>query len=625
MLPLIAFVCTAIGPCVLGSIRVEKALGAVVGLWMALLTVLGAFGALAWIDMVSACLIALALPFGIGALRRHGFRTLANRFRTQVLTPGFLIFILSAAFLYWATRPMVVWWADDVYYWALEPKALWFLGGFSDAAGSLAPDFATNTPGVQLIQWLFLRFSGTFAEANLYLALYLTVIVYLLPLCEGITWKRWWAIPLMGGALIALPLLADALSYTFLGVDAALAACFAFVLITLEEKRVQPFALAGGLCGLVLIKQTGAFLLLAAAGYLWVRRRAAETQPRLTGEPRPLGRARAALPWLAPALALAFWYLICRASGFTGANEGRTTNALAQILSGTFVWPENWGVFPAAFWHALTHVPTAERLLTGLPVLPLPKIGWIALLVVAPLGLSRVYGRKRMARLSAYALLLSAAYLSGMLLSFATTFAAEIRAYTGEHVNNLSLLMERYLAPLVLGLLALEGKLALDAMADARCSARTKALLACACAAGLALCLNWASLGSTLLPDGYRAREDTVAVTAQTEETAFWMDAMESRSGAVVLVGFSDDSVFLENLSYTYAPARFIRPGADNGDADALTRELQARGVTHLVCLDDANALYQGASALTEDGWLDTYTLYAVRYGEDGVTLQTME
>ena len=141
----------------------------------------------------------------------------------------------------------------------------------------------------------------------------------------------------------------------------------------------------------------------------------------------------------------------------------------------------------------------------------------------------------------------------------------------------------------------------------------------------MVFCVNWASLGDTLVPVGYESRTDTVSVTAQTEETNFWSDALTDRAGAVVLIGFANDSEYIENLNYTFAPARFLLSDEACKDASSLTEKIRNQKVNYIVCLDDANMLYQGASQLTTDGYLDTYTLYAVVDDGVNITLESVE
>jgi len=618
MISLFAMLALVVFFCLVTNRKFEIALPVVFCIWMFLLTVVAALNALFLVDWISIVILIVVIASLSYMIIYKKKSHLLRRARQNILTPGLAVFVVLAVALYYLCKPMVVWWADDVFYWALEPKGIWYLGGLSDSLGSIVDGFATYTPGIPVIQWQFLHFFNAYSENLLYYALYLSYSVFLLPLCNRISWRQWWLIPLFCVLLIVLPLLGNALAYTFLGVDTVLAACFAFVLITLWQDTVDPLPLLCGLCGLVLIKESGILLCVLALGFSLVKRE----------KPKSLMKKHHSsnwLCWLAPGATLAAWAAYCLWKGYRGAGDGHTLAQLVSIMNGKFLLPENWNVIPASIWYAITHMPDAFKLLTALPWLPVPKIGWIVLLILFPMVLIRAYGRKPMLRLSLLVFLGSVCYLTFILLSFATTFNREIGAYSGENVNSLCLLLERYLAPLILGVGVLELWLTLGAIQSKKTPRFWKLGMLTFFSLIMVFCVNWASLGDTLVPVGYESRTDTVSVTAQTEETNFWSDALTDRAGAVVLIGFANDSEYIENLNYTFAPARFLLSDEACKDASSLTEKIRNQKVNYIVCLDDANMLYQGASQLTTDGYLDTYTLYAVVDDGVNITLESVE
>ena len=165
--------------CIAGNRRVERALPTVYCIWMVLLTGLAMANALQAVERLSfAVLIALLAALGVALARRKGALLLA-RLRRNTLTPGLGAFLLVAACLYVCCQPMVVWWADDIFYWALEPKGLWYLNGLTDKVGSIVYGFATYTPGMQVMQWQMMQFFGRFDESLLYYALFLSYAIFL--------------------------------------------------------------------------------------------------------------------------------------------------------------------------------------------------------------------------------------------------------------------------------------------------------------------------------------------------------------------------------------------------------------------------------------------------------------
>ena len=599
-----------------GKRRVERAIATVYGFWMLLLVTLAAFNHLDWVNALSLAL-AVACFAALAWITLRSPSEVLSRLRTQVLTPGLLIFAALALVFAYLTKPMVVWWGDDIFYWALEPKAVWYLGGLTDSLGSLAGNFGKYTPGMAVMQWQALSWGGEFSEPMLFYTLFMSYTVFLLPLTERIRWKQWWLIPPACVLLIALPMLANMLSYSMLSVDMALAACFAFVLITLDDSPEDRLAVASGLIAMVLIKQSG--LLLAAMAWIWALLRR-QRAPK-AGKPAVRASVGTILGWLSPLLVWGLWMAFCSWKGLTGAHEDQTLANLGAYLTGATAWPEAWSRMPGAMWTALTTMPTTEKFLTGLPLVSIPRLYWLALLIVAPWLMVRAHGRSRVAKLSAYALIGTVAYLALILVSFATTFNLEINAYTGEKINNLRLLLERYLSPWILGVGALELAWAAEALSHRRLGVPTRAVAGVAIFAALMLCVNWPTLLDALIPDRYMGVEQNVSVVDRTEETNFWADELEQRAGAVVLVGFSNDAEYIENLNYTYVPARIVLPRQESNDAQTLPQDIRERHINYVVCLDDANELYQAALTYTEDEWLDTYTLYAVQDDADGLML----
>ncbi|MDD3411479.1 MAG: hypothetical protein PHY12_11800, partial [Eubacteriales bacterium] len=416
-----------------------------------------------------------------------------------------------------------------------------------------------------------------------------------------IDWKRAWLIPVAAAALIGLPTLAGALSYSFLSVDTALAACFAFALLTADDD--QPLPLLAALTGLILLKQSGALLCLLVLLYTVMGGRPREALP---------ARQKRMLCFLLPAATYIAWMIYCRAIGATGLHTGGTFAVLGQMLSGAWAAPEGLAELPSALWDALTHAPTTGKLLTALPILPVPRLVWMLVLIVSPLLMGRAHGWKPMRRLSVFALVASALYLGTIALSFLTTFSGELGSYTGENVNNLRLLLERYLAPLLLGLGALELRCALDWRAMRGAGLGWAVSAAALTAAALCLCAGWPGMQGTLWPDGYAQREEVLPVEIKTAEPNDWYEDIEEPESAVILIGFSNDSEFIENLVYTFLPSRLVLATPGCADPAVLADVMRAEGVTHVICLDDACPLYAGATALSADESIDTYTLYVM-------------
>ena len=167
---------------------------------------------------------------------------------------------------------MVVWWTDDAGYWALEVKSLWYFNGLVGAQEHLALAFGTYLPGMQLLQWWAMHAMGTWSEPALYATLFISYAAFLLPLLDGISWRQWWAIPLMLAGMLAFPVWGNAFSYTILSVDTVLALCFGYALARIwrlrPHDRAGLWAVGLALCAMTLLKQTG--VLFAAFAIIWL-------------------------------------------------------------------------------------------------------------------------------------------------------------------------------------------------------------------------------------------------------------------------------------------------------------------------------------------------------------------
>jgi len=385
-------------------------------------------------------------------------------------------------------------------------------------------------------------------------------------------------------------------------VDTALAACFGFVLIAISDDSHDFLTISSGLCGMVLLKQSGLILCgMAFAFSLWGR----NGRRTLKGS-----YGKGTLCWLSPLFIWASWMLLCKWKGLYGIHAERTFGNLVAMLTGNIQMKETWDLMFLSFRHALIHLPTTEKLLTAVPCLPLPKLIWILLLIGFPLLLRRFHGSKPMLRLNIFSALCFIFYLVLLLGSFFTTFYNEVHIYSGVRVNNFSLLLERYLAPPLMGVGMLELWLAAEFLLSTEFQAKQKFLTAGILAALFIFCTNWRSAGNTLIP----SRQTFVSATQITEDVTPWIRPLEDRMGVVILIGAADDSKSMGEryMRYAFAPARFILSDGQFDDSETLQDRVRTNHITHIICLDEDNDLFTTAAGLTGEGRMDIYTLYAV-------------
>ena len=599
--------------------RFEAVLPVVTLALMLALTGLSMAGALAGTDILLATVCVLAGAYAIfeRVTGRFRFGTLLKNAGRYGFTPALVGFAALCVFYSAAAQPMAVWWRDDLAHWGLEVKSLWHFNGLVDGARMLNVRFGDYPPGLQVLQWLMMRVGGEWSEATLYSTLFITYAVFLLPLFSGLSWKKAYLLPLMFVFCVAFPTFGNVLSYVFLGIDTSLSLCFGYVLVMIWRHRrgdlFSLLAIALGLCGLILIKQIGVLLAGMAVALYALRK----TDRGL--------KTVAAL--LLPAATLAVWYLYCKAMGLSGYNSSGAFQAVANLFSGTYQPPENAaGVLPALLHALLTRYSGDITLSTAAPW-PLPLLFWLIVLPAVPLLLSAAKAQpfQEMRLASLWMLGTGALMIVAIYLSFFTTFYYETNVYTYAQQDNMVLLIERYLAPLLLG----HGMLALWLTVEAfeqkrlRIARPLPCIAVCTATALVALSTNWALMATVLNPNVYYQNERSIGSEATVRDQEYWGAALDNIPNARVMIDLDSTSDYVKELVYSFAPARFFLSTDINTEStDALVAYLQAESITQLICLQDGSPLQAAAAPLTADGELYSYTLYNVHLADGQVTLE---
>ena len=614
MLHILAFFAAMCAGCCLLKRRFEQVLPLALLSAMPVLTVLAVLQRLSWVDGLAVVVLAVAAGLAVWAVAAKGvsLRALVRGLAKNVFTPGLFCFVLLAGFFAYATEPMAVWWRDDASHWALAVKSLYFFDGLVEGPRHLGPLFATYTPGLQVLQWLAMHIRGGWRESMLYFPLFMTYTVFLLPLCARLRWRHAWLVPAALLGLVAFPVWGNVVSYTFLGVDTALALCLGYTLMQLWRARngdgFALFSAALGLCGLVLIKQAGMVLALMAMAMLPLVRRCGKKE---------------LLCVLSPLVVWGAWMLFCGVQGLGGMHTTGMSDRLAEWLRGEYVLPEGAEGLLEALWLALTAPLSGSLIYDTAPLLNVPKILVLAAVSIAPWPLARVYGDKRLKRVAVLFSAITLVYLLLQWLSFYTVFYYETSVYVLDFKQNMILLMERYLAPLQLGM----GMFALWLLvetAPGRLMPHGKRLPygMAVLALALGVTVNWAVLYENLSPGRYYQQSRAAGIKTEILMDHDWAAVLAGRDDACVLLGYDPTAEYIRSFRYTFAPCRFESPEVGSAESpEALGEFLLEKGITHLICFEDGDSLYQSASALTQEGDLYTWTLYEVIPGDEGVEL----
>ncbi len=527
-------------------------------------------------------------------------RELGRSLLAHALTPGLAAFGLLALLFILTMGEHVVWATDDLYYWAVQVKGLYAQQGLVDGIHHLAPRFMTYTPGMQLFQWIGVAMAGEFSEGTLYMGLALFYAVFLLPFGQGITWRKAYYLPLLLVFCLGVPTVIFRDAYAMLRVDTALGVCLGSALCqawSLDKKAswVDCAILALTLTTLVLVKQVGAFWALLPMALLFWPKRAGSVPQRLFLVGLPLA-------------AVGSWYLFAHVAGLTGQHMRNLTWGLEAFSQGSYAAPQALEHLPATLWNALLYRNGSSW--PGVPMLL-----WAAVVILFPALTALGEGERRgpLTRLSLWWTCCFGLMLAAFGAIFATAFIGEFDAFVDGTLENMHYLLERYLGPFFLGGLLMAVHLGMKSPRFPK--ARLPVAVAC-----LALLVSWGQLYQELVPSAY-AREAPRDIAIYQEEN-FWVEDVEDLEdplGAVILYGINPTPFRPEFLQYPLAPVKIVTLYGDIDEAYFLAL-LQGYGITHVLCVDDANPTYEAAVAFTEDGYLDTYTLYQVDWAE-GVPL----
>ena len=190
----------------------------------------------------------------------------------NTFTFGFVVFVLSLAFIYYMTAGRLLSGFDEFTHWGLTVKNYICFDGFANVAGSTTHG-AGYQPGISLFCYLFTALRGYMNECDVLQAMNIYVIALMLPIFRKITWKRFvfglFIIPF----IYAVPWLFSPaiIPFNTLYVDCAMAVTFAYLLFqyfTHEQEKFNYYAMMLGSAVIILIKPGSEFFALMILGIL---------------------------------------------------------------------------------------------------------------------------------------------------------------------------------------------------------------------------------------------------------------------------------------------------------------------------------------------------------------------
>ena len=106
------------------------------------------------------------------------------RFAAREMTgPATLTMLVMTAVVTICVSGKVVSWWDDYNFWATDVKSLFYLDGFARKYTNVAAEFGDYPPGTQLMKWWFLNFSpNQFREGLMFAGYYFLNLTFLFPM-----------------------------------------------------------------------------------------------------------------------------------------------------------------------------------------------------------------------------------------------------------------------------------------------------------------------------------------------------------------------------------------------------------------------------------------------------------
>ncbi len=576
----------------------------------------GLFGSLLPGFYVSvAC--AAAFPALLIVLRFRARERFAEGVRA-FLTPGFAIFAAIYLILFVMNfRKGLVWW-DEYSHWAPAVKLLCQTNAFYCYTPSPAFGHLQYPPAFQIVEYLWCRLSGGFAEPFLYRALGTFSLALFFPALRNLRWERRSVSAWAGAAaLIAVLFLSvEPLSGWFFSrvyIDGPLGVLFAYCLaaplLDREPSAFRTVKLCAALSFLLLAKVSAVFFFavtLVLLFALWLPQR----RDALTDRRTQFGALiRAAALVCVPLAFYASWNAVIASCGLSATGS----SALARLRLGLQPYQKE---SIEAFLRALVTTPLLTRPIP-LNFVQLTAV-FAALYIALGLYCRRILPARGMHVLTiasvAGAFAFAASLLGAYLLSFGESEATTLASY------------ERYMNTYFTGLLTLGVMLFLYANGVKRAEHGGRAAYALsALALGLCLCM----------PDGlmmdYMPQLTDRGVSQRYENHANEVGDLTREDARVLFIAQGDVNAMMDGyvLSYLSLPhtvdfiSAAIEPTAEEGWVTRLTpNELAAYiapfDAVYLYHVDEAFARDYGA--LFPDSPADG-ALYAVEQGGAGLAL----
>lgn len=564
---------------------------------------------LLWFPVISGGVFALTAALLIWRSISTRGGTLKDLFRYS-FTPGMAAFAILTVVLFPTCMKQIVIGSDDIRFWGLQAHSVWAHNGLTDAAHHLSPRFMTYTPGMQMFQWLGMYAYGEWNEGVAHVMRSVFSLILLVPFAKPITWKKVWLLPFF----LVFSLLGSTAwhgwMHSTLIIDSVLGLSFGYCLICLwnirlerENRNFHLACAALGMCVLALLKQAGiAWVLMTVAMKLFV------LKPCSTSG---LERWKVGFAAICPLITLGTWQWFVTVNHLRSGHYDKTLANVGALIRGEY------SIVEAAEGLGRTYVqlflnpvvsPEKGRLMT--PALAI----WVVVLILLPLLIAHFQAehRKQLRGISIWSGASLLAFFAGYTLILVTAFLGAEK--TDDGLWAVVLNCRRYFTPLFVGIMFLLLYHLLHTSCSKGTSAKRSAILLAAVFALLLPCMDWGDAIANLDPNAPAQDTD---LFWEIDEANYWRYDLEEPQNAIVLYGMMPATFNVEHLQYVTAPVKLVLHNNDPMDQEGFVSLLKENQVTHIICIDDYNEVYELAQEFAGDGWLDVHTLYEVEWDGD--------
>ena len=406
--------------------------------WCGLILVLYVLAYGRALNFIDVLMPLAAIAFTAVVWRRDGAAGFIVYARENLLSAGFITYLILCIAIPLTQSARIVTWWDDINYWACDLKSLYYLHGFAAKYANVSAAYGDYPPAVQLAKWYLVHMDRhAFRESLAFTGYYLFNLSFIMPCFKKIEGRKAWISPLLALAAWGFAGIGDIFGYGGFCADLSMAFLFGSVLISAVDEEAGQLRTSVLLAVLVIAKSTGMIWALFGFVIWFVFKLLNMTDVTKTKVLRMFSTL------ILPAVTGASWMLFCLINR-------RVTQSTATMV--TYITTDRYGLSPyknefgAAFIRAFLSEPVHVSH-TWFDLSPAMMLGLITILLL----LMRVFGilRGKGGTFVCVALpVIGVIYYVLIYIAHLTIFALETQYLDAE---GMIASIERYGAPFIIG------------------------------------------------------------------------------------------------------------------------------------------------------------------------------